>query len=138
MNSSKHLKLPQILRYAKLTSFKAVTDATYNDIQDSNGNLLQSDTAKASALNEYFSSVFINEDCTNLLSFSIGRTVPTLSDVDTSPTVVFTKLNSQLQCAKSAGPDGWPPAALKETATEICIPLSIIFSKSLQSGHLAT
>ena len=31
---------------------------------------------------------------------------------------------------------GWPPAALKDTAGEICIPLSIIFSKSLQSGHL--
>ena len=46
-------------RYAKS---RLKTHATYNDIQDSNGNLLQSDTAKASAFNEYFSSVFINED----------------------------------------------------------------------------
>ena len=45
-------------RYAKS---RLKTHATYNDIQDSNGNLLQSDTAKASAFNEYFSSVFVNE-----------------------------------------------------------------------------
>ena len=64
-----------------------------------------------------------------------SHTVPSLNDVDISPSVVFNKLNV-LQCCKSAGPDGWPPAALKETAAEISFPLSIIFSKSLQSGHL--
>ena len=58
-----------------------------------------------------------------------------LSDVDTSPSIVFSKL-SALQSCKSPGPDGWPPAVLKETAADISIPLSIIFSKSLQSGHL--
>ena len=62
-------------RYAKS---RLKTCATYNDIQDSNGNLLQSDIAKASAFNEYFSSVIVNEDSTNLPSFSIGRTVPFL------------------------------------------------------------
>ena len=64
-----------------------------------------------------------------------SHTVPSLNDVDTSPSIVFNKLNA-LQCCKSAGPDVWPPAALKETAAEISLPLSIIFSKSLQSGHL--
>ena len=83
----------------------------------------------------FFSSVFISEDCTNLPSFSISHAVPSLNDVDTSPSVVLNKLNA-LQCCESAGPDGWPPVALKETAAEISIPLSIIFSKSLQSGHL--
>ena len=98
--------------------------------------MLQSDTAKASTFNKYFSSVLINEDCIYPVpSFSIGQTVPTVSDIDTSLSVAFTKPNS-VQCAKSAGPDGWPPAALNETAAEICIPLFIKFSKSLQSGHL--
>ena len=119
-------------RYAKS---RLKTQGTFCDIQDSDGNLLHSDTAKASAFNQFFSSVFISEDCTNLPSFSISHAVPSLNDVDTSPSVVLNKLNA-LQCCKSAGPDGWPPVALKETAAEISIPLSIIFSKSLQSGHL--
>ena len=119
-------------RYAKS---RLKTHATYEDIQDCDGNLLHSDTAKASAFNQIFSSVFINEDCTNLPSFSVSHTVPSLNDVDTFPSVVFNKLNA-LQYCKSAGPDGWPPAALKATAAEISLPLSIIFSKSLQSGHL--
>ena len=33
-------------------------------------------------------------------------------------------------------PDGWPPIVLKETAVEISVPLSIIFTKSLQSGAI--
>ena len=119
-------------RYAKS---RLKTRATYCDIHDSDGNLLHADSAKASAFNQYFSNVFINEDCTDLPSFSIGHTVPSLNDVDTSPSVVFHKLIA-LQCCKSPGPDGLPPVALKETAAEISVPLSIIFSKSLQSGQL--
>ena len=34
------------------------------------------------------------------------------------------------------GTDGWPCVALKETAPEISVPLSIIFTKSLQSDAL--
>ena len=41
-----------------------------------------------------------------------------------------------LNGSKSPGPDGWPPVALKETAAEISVPLSIILIKSLQSGVL--
>ena len=37
---------------------------------------------------------------------------------------------------KSPGPEGWPLLALKETAEQICTPLSILFKKSLQSGIL--
>ena len=78
------------------------THATYNDIQVNDGNLLQSDTAKASAFHEYFSSVFINNDCTYLPFFSAGQTVPSLNNVETSSSAVFTKLNS-LQCPKTTG-----------------------------------
>ena len=37
---------------------------------------------------------------------------------------------------KSPGPEGWPLLALKQTAEQICIPLSILFAKSLESGTL--
>ena len=37
---------------------------------------------------------------------------------------------------KSAGPDGIHPRILKETAEVICIPLAIIFNKSIQEGHV--
>ena len=67
-------------------------------------------------------SVFIHQDCIDLPTLIFYR--PRLHDVDTSPSVVFSKL-SALQCCKSLGPDGWSSAALKETAAELSIPLFI-------------
>ena len=42
----------------------------------------------------------------------------------------------KLDSYKSPGPDGWPLWALKETADSICIPLSILYSRSLDTGVL--
>ena len=39
---------------------------------------------------------------------------------------------ANLKTDKSSGPDGWPILALRETASQISTPLSIIFNKSLQ------
>ena len=41
-----------------------------------------------------------------------------------------------LKVCKSAGPDNLFPRVLKELATELCVPLSKIFSKSLDEGKL--
>jgi len=58
---------------------------------------------------------------------------PSISEIIISPQSVFDKLKS-LKVDKSQGPDGWPPAVLRELSDIICIPLAMIFSKSLQSG----
>ena len=42
----------------------------------------------------------------------------------------------KLKLNKSAGPDGIHPHILKETAKAICIPLALIFNKSIQEGHI--
>jgi len=41
-----------------------------------------------------------------------------------------------LNSSKSPGPDGWAPIVLKEIAQQICMPLHIIFSKSLNTGNV--
>ena len=41
-----------------------------------------------------------------------------------------------LNPAKSPGPTGWPLLALKKSAQQISLPLSILFNMSLQSGYL--
>ena len=37
---------------------------------------------------------------------------------------------------KSPGPEGWPVLALKETAQELHVPLTILFNKSLKSSSI--
>ena len=48
---------------------------------------------------------------------------------------VFEKLIS-LETSKSPGPDGWPAEVFKQCADQLCVPLSILFTKSLESGSL--
>ena len=61
--------------------------------------------------------------------------MPSLHTVKISPNIVHKKLLDVNQ-NKSPGPEGWPLLALKETAEQICKPLSILFKKSLESGIL--
>ena len=52
-----------------------------------------------------------------------------------TPDLVYDKLNS-VKPGKSPGPDEWPPTVLKRLATQLCVPLDILFTKSLKSGLL--
>ena len=58
-----------------------------------------------------------------------------LSSITITPSVVFDKLAS-LKTGKVPGPDGWPAEVFKQCADQLCVPLSILFVKSLESGLL--
>ena len=66
-------------------------------------------------------------------SFSLDREIPILNSV--TPSIVYDKLRN-LKSDKSPGPEGWPVLALKEIAKELCLPLYILFTKSLQSSSV--
>ena len=92
---------------------------------DSNGNKIESDTSKATIFKQFFAGVFVHEGCSNLPSFTIDCSVPSLCEADVSPTVIYSKLRLLNGC-KSPYPDGWPTVALKECAVEISTLLSIV------------
>ena len=92
---------------------------------------------KAEILNEYFASVFANEDITNTPDFnecskSNGISV---TDIIITPAAVEKKLH-ELNQFKAQGPDLIPPKVLKELSKEIAVPLSKIFNKSLETGKI--
>ena len=59
-----------------------------------------------------------------------------ISSVRITSDIVFNKL-STLKSNKSQGPDGLHPLALKEAAAQLCIPLSMLFRRSLDEGFLS-
>ena len=65
--------------------------------------------------------------------FDLPHGILPLSDINITTDIILDKLTT-LNSAKSPGPDGWPPFVLKEIAQHICLPLYIIFSKSLATG----
>ena len=85
-------------------------------------------------LNNQFSSVFTNEDTSNIPQPE-GKTSPDIDRliIDTNG---ITKLLQKLNPNKAAGPDALSTRLLKETAIESAPILQKIFQKSIDSGEL--
>jgi len=96
---------------------------------------LDTDTDKANALNDYFSSVFTRE---NNVSFHLSchkyPDIPPIKVTSSGVVNLLTKLNVN----KSTGPDGICPYTLKETAHELSPLLTYLFNRYLASGEVPT
>jgi hypothetical protein len=101
------------------------------------GSLATDDVSKANTLNDFFSSVFTQEDLTNVPKMEEGSYSDGvfLSEIRVTPLAVQGKLKD-LNPNKSQGPDGIPPRVLKEVSEELSVPLCALFNKSLESGIL--
>ena len=106
-----------------------------DSLKKSDDTVVYSDEDKSQLFNQFFTSVFTQEDTNSVPSFHLNRDVPVLDSVTISPTIVYNKL-CKLKPDKSPGPEGWPVLALKETAQELSLLLSILFNKSLQSSSV--
>jgi len=103
------------------------------DLKDDTGQVLSDNTAKASALNNYFTSVFTKEDTENVPTLESVDTEQKLSHIVIQPEDVQKRL-LKLNTTKSAGPDGIHPRVMKELSHQLAIPLSILYKASLESG----
>lgn len=95
------------------------------------------DKSKADVLNDFFISVFVDENTTNIPVCIDRSNDRILSDLVISKEAIFKKLNN-LDCSKSMGTDNLHPKLLKELAFELSTPLYIIFNKSFNEGVLPT
>ena len=95
--------------------------------------LTTTDEEKANVLNDFFSSVFTEEDLSDIPIVNNLSNDMFLSDLIVTEEAVKQKLN-KLNTAKAMGPDGIPGIILKELKCEISLPLSTIFNKSIEEG----
>jgi len=100
------------------------------------GILKSASTDKANILNRQFSSVFTKPDSTELPDLGASP-FPDMKNISISKQGVA-KLLKGLNPHKAAGPDAIKPRLLKECAEEISPILTLIFTKSLQTGLVPT
>ena len=75
-----------------------------------------------------FTNVFTEEDCTSIPQYQ-------LDSCHNYSAIVLDKLK-HLNPTKSPSPEDWLLLYLKESASKLCIPLSILFNKSLECSKL--
>ena len=104
-------------------------------LMHTDGNTVESDEEKAELLNGFFSSVFVQESAENKPEFKKRATNDSISDIIVTEKMILDKLK-KLDSSKSMGPDKLHPHLLKLTSKEICLPIKIIFAKSLSCGTI--
>jgi len=100
-------------------------------LKTANG-IASSDVDKARSLNDYFISVFTDEDQDTIPTI-LPSIYPDMPAFEVTTPGVY-KLLSGLDTRKSLGPDEISPRVMKETCSEISGILTFIFNQSLNSG----
>jgi ribonucleases P/MRP protein subunit RPP40 len=119
---------------------KARTKDKVCPLKDKKGDIVVEDEGVCNILNEYFSSVYTEENITddiphisNTRELFLGDQQEVLHDIFITEEVVYNRLK-KLKINKAPGVDGLVPRILVETAGSICRPLCLIFKMSLESG----
>ena len=104
-------------------------------LRKDNGELTKSDQETADLLSAYFKEVYTVEDLGNLPVVIERHFNWNDTDLDFGEAIVMKKLQ-KLNSDKSPGPDDIHPLLLKECATVLAEPLSMIFQQSFETGTL--
>jgi len=111
------------------------TKKTLGDLQKEDGSMTTSNREKAVELNNFFSSLFTDEDTAHIPTLEQREYDTPLCSIEITPAQVRKKLK-KLKKTKSAGPDGFHPIILPECVDSITTPLTIIFRKSMEEMKL--
>ena len=113
-------------------SSKVKTRQTLSHLSNNN-RLYFSDADKAELLNEFFSSVYTEEDINNIPRCETPENPPIMNDINITPETVLKKLK-KLDPKKAPGPDNIATVLLKEAASEMSVILCALFKKSIAEG----
>ena len=119
----------------RYTSSRLKTKSRVEALRNEEGGLTVDSQEKSEVLSRYFSSVYTIEDDEVPPSSENTFRGPALEDIDVSPEKVRAKLAS-LRPTSSPGPDTIHPRMLRESASVLSAPLSVLFRKSVDSGRL--
>ena len=105
---------------------------TIGPLKDKEGNIISTDEGMANTLNEYFASVYTEEDTSVIPSVPIRyQGSNPLRKIEITEEVVKKKIG-KLKQDKSPGPDGFYPRVIKELEEEIAPHFYEIYKASMQ------
>ena len=94
----------------------------------------ESDSQKCAVLNNFFTSVFVDEGDGPVPDFKADFNSE-LNDVNINEEDMYNVLKG-LNASKSPGPDNIHPRVLKELARELSYPFTLLFNKTLKDGKI--
>ena len=106
------------------------------DLMNNEGHLVSDDRGKAQLLNNFFASVFTQENTDEIPDVEdIKPNLQILDNIEITE-LTLTKHLKSLNTSKAAGPDGINARIMKELAEEIAPILKILFDSSMNEGNI--
>lgn len=102
-------------------------------LRNTDGSYSISDEDKANVLNDFFISISSLDDTNTVLPDFFPITLKSIENIDITESEI-TDILSNLVTKKASGPDEVSHRMLKETSKSVCIPLRILFNRSLRES----
>ena len=118
--------------YKYINSKQSVSSAIHS-LSISDGSTTNDRHTVAHCLNAQFCSVFVDDSSDTSLPTFDYRTNLKLSDITITSDLVLKYLTT-IDTNKSQGPDGINSKVLRRAANSLCIPITLLFQKSIESG----
>ena len=120
--------------FFKYVNSKLTVRPQLSTLVNEDGILIHEEKEMTSVCNRYFQASFNRPKEGEELPEMDNLCDENINDIEITPEMVKERLES-LNRFKGSGPDNIHPHVLKETASSICVPLSIIFKESLSTGE---
>ena len=104
-------------------------------LKNDKDDLVSDSEGMSNIFNRFFTSIFTDEDTSNIPRPESICQGPLLSSINVNVEEVKKKLDN-LKIHSAGGPDKLGPRVLKELDNEVALPLSLIFNKSLLRGEV--
>ena len=134
MRESKIIQSKNQGRFYKYVNSKLSNKSGVGMLKNEDGVMITDDVERANLLNNFFCSTN-SRDNGVMPSMDSPALTSKLDTVDLSYTATSKALR-QLKTNSSSGPDGLPPILFKKLASELALPLSLLFQSSMSTGQL--
>lgn len=122
-------------KFSKYVKSKTKSRTTIGPIMTKDKRLLTDEKEMAEELNQFFSSVFTQEDLSNIPEAEDERGKGRMRPVSVSEQNIKTKIK-KLRKEAAPGPDGITPEILQKLSSSLTEPLEVLFNKSLETGDI--
>ena len=114
---------------------KIRTKSNIGQLELPDGSSTNDNQKKAEILNNYFASVFAEEEPEALPDFEERHFAEPLTNIEINETKII-KTIDKLQTSKYQGPDQIHPKLIKECKDSLTKPLEILFKKSMENSQI--
>ena len=114
--------------------YKSQVKNSIDQLEKPDGSLTDNESEVVGVLNDYFQSVFTQEDPSSVPNFPF-KVGCTLNEIYLTEAEVYNELSS-LNPNKAPGPDIVHPNLLKNCASSLAHPLFLLYTQSLNSGTI--